>query len=352
MQRRVLVLPIAAAIIGTLCAYRLLREERPTTVVAATMKRQPPSFELFDSESPPNQVRLISYLGRHQIILVFFDGRLGADRDPALLWFARNAKQIEAANIKVFGISGALSPQNRAAVKRLEQQDLAAPFVLLADPPPTEGAPGMGYLVHNQWGRYDRQTGQSLQGLFLIDRAGQVPWNENGPVPMSLDDMTDAIEVKGISGRWVVLGMFTFAIMVTCTLYLFWHLHTAPFRPLQEALAAEYEGSHPLVQGGQRKMHMGTPRILRVVLRVEFDPNDEGRKKTVDKMVDRIIQLADKYHGLTDYDTLEIHLAHIRPEKETQQREILRDVSEIKQEAGSATRPASGSAKFSRVDSI
>jgi hypothetical protein len=150
-----------------------------------------------------------------------------------------------------------------------------------------------------------------------------------------LDDTTDGVEGQEIPGRWVVLGMIAFAVLVTGSMYVYWNLHTAPFRPLQEALAAEYKGSHPLVQGGQVKMHKGTPRILRIVLRVEFDPNDEGEQKTVDKMVDRIIQLAGEYHDLTQYDTVEIHLAWIRPEKKTLEREITRDVSENQQGQGS-----------------
>ena len=181
------------------------REEGQVVVDAPAMKRPARLFQLPNSESPPNQVRLKPYFGRHQIILVFFDDRLGADRDPALLWIARHAKQIANADIKVFGISGALPPQNRAAVKRLEKQGLAVPFVLLTDPPPTEGAAEMGYLVHKQWGRYDKQTGRSLQGIFLIDRAGQVQWNETGPTPTSLHDIRDHIQVKGLSGRLVAM---------------------------------------------------------------------------------------------------------------------------------------------------
>ncbi|MBT4868448.1 MAG: redoxin domain-containing protein [Planctomycetaceae bacterium] len=185
-----LILPIAAAFIVSLCAYRLRREERPATPVASLTERSATTFSLSNSESPPTPVRLATFLGRHRIILVFFDDRLGADRDPRLLWLSRNAERIEDADIKVFGISGALPPQNRAAVKKLQEQGLAIPFELLTDPPPTEGAPEMGYLVHKEWGRYDRQTGQSLPGIFLIDRAGRVQWNESSPVPVELDDPT------------------------------------------------------------------------------------------------------------------------------------------------------------------
>ena len=188
MRNRVLILPIAAAFIVSMCAYRLRREERPTVSVPTATKRQPPTFELFNSASPPTPVRLATYLGRHRMMLVFFDGLKSADRDPVLLWLSRNAERIEDADIKVFCISGALPFQNRAAIKKLQQRGLAVPFVLLTDPPPTEGAPEMGYLVHKEWGRYDKRTGRSLPGIFLLDRAGRVEWKQDGPVPVKLDD--------------------------------------------------------------------------------------------------------------------------------------------------------------------
>ena len=135
-----------------------------------------------------------------------------------------------------------------------------------------------------------------------------------------------------ISGRWVVVGMFTFALTVTGLLFLYWHLHTSPFRPLTEVLAHEFEGSHPLVQGGQEKAHKGTPKILRITLRVDFAPDDENNGERVDTVVDRIAQLADKHHGLAKYDTLEIHLVRLRAEKTAQQREIKIDASTIRKD--------------------
>ena len=122
--------------------------------------------------------------------------------------------------------------------------------------------------------------------------------------------------------------MFAFALSVTGMLYLYWYQHTGPFRPLQEILAHEFEGSHPLVQGGQEKMRKGSPQILRITLRVDFAPNDENNGERVEKVVDRIAQLADKYHGLAKYDIMEIHLVRLRAEKTIQQREIKIDLPE------------------------
>ncbi|MCA9071630.1 MAG: hypothetical protein KDA84_22040 [Planctomycetaceae bacterium] len=117
---------------------------------------------------------------------------------------------------------------------------------------------------------------------------------------------------RGIPGVWVVVGMFAFGSMATGILFVYWHFHTAPFKELQSALAAEFEGSRPRVDGGQRKQHKDTPRILRVVLKVEFPPRLEKAKS--EEVADRVMELAKEHHPLENYDTVEIHLYW--PEKE------------------------------------
>ena len=52
-----------------------------------------------------------------------------------------------------------------------------------------------------------------------------------------------------VPGKWVVVGMFSFAIIAVLVMWVYWSLHTAPFRPLQEALGREFPYSRPLVQG-------------------------------------------------------------------------------------------------------
>src|ERR1700691_6004344 len=91
---------------------------------------------------------------------------------------------------------------------------------------------------------------------------------------------------KRVSGRAVVIGLFAFGIALTSILWIYWTLHTAPFRPLQDALAVEFPGSSPRVTGGQRKMHKGTPKILQVILRVDFDPLTQTKKG--EAVVDRV----------------------------------------------------------------
>ena len=70
----------------------------------------------------------------------------------------------------------------------------------------------------------------------------------------------------GIPGKYVVLGMFVMGLISTATIFLYWDLHTGPFRPLTEALGRERPRSLPKVEGGSSK---GGPNTLRIALRVQ-----------------------------------------------------------------------------------
>lgn len=188
MRNRILILPIAAVVIVALCAYKMTRTEQSRANGTRQTFGPAPLFELFDCQSPPQRVRLTSYLGRHSILILFFDGKLGADKDPRMKWVTENAQRIDEADLYVFAISGALPFQNREFQTQLSTGPLANRVYLLTDPPSTEGARAMGYLVHRQWGRYDEQTEQPHQGLFLVDRAGRVEMNKGRPVVVALDD--------------------------------------------------------------------------------------------------------------------------------------------------------------------
>lgn len=121
-------------------------------------------------------------------------------------------------------------------------------------------------------------------------------------------------EPGGIPGPYVVIGMFAFGFLATGILFWYWHFHTAPYQELQAALAEEFPGSRPRVEGGQRKQHKGTPRVLRVILKVEYPPEtNPGRSE---KMADRVLELAEEHHGLGTYDSAEIHLYWPEKEKE------------------------------------
>lgn len=116
-----------------------------------------------------------------------------------------------------------------------------------------------------------------------------------------------------LSGRWMVAGIFVFAITATGFLYGYWKLHIGPFVPLQKALAKEFERSRPRVEGGQRKMHKGTPRILRITMKIDFDPDaNEGR---TNEFAGRVASFARANFDLSTYEILEVHFFWPEPEK-------------------------------------
>ncbi len=150
---------------------------------------------------------------------------------------------------------------------------------------------------------------------------------------MSFDDETFEIRprewpaspiTRRVSGRAVVLAMFAFGITATGALWTYWSLHTGPFRPLQDALAKEFPGSVPRVDGGQRKMRKGMPSILRAVLRVYFDPVTDTTKG--EQVLDRVEQISRQHIDLSQYDVLDVYLYEGVPEQAIREREFERQL--------------------------
>ncbi|MSR57790.1 MAG: hypothetical protein EXS05_08965 [Planctomycetaceae bacterium] len=133
---------------------------------------------------------------------------------------------------------------------------------------------------------------------------------------------------RTVSGRWVVVAMFAFGIAATGGIWVYWKLHLAPFMPLQKALAAEFEKSSPRVDGGWTKNeYKQSPPLLRVVLRVPYEPDE--RDARVPATIERVLTLTRAHIDLAAYDTLEIYLVHYVPEKNPQQYEWRRKISEL-----------------------
>lgn len=139
------------------------------------------------------------------------------------------------------------------------------------------------------------------------------------------------------SGTWMVVIMFVFAFSMIGLMFLYWELHTRPFRPLQEAIGSRYPNSMPRVIGGKHKSHQrDSQATLRMVISVPFDPTDglprpadikldEADRVTltdemtvipqVDQVFASLLHLAKSTTDLTGYEVIEIFLEHRRPEK-------------------------------------
>ncbi len=175
-RRRILVLPVAAIVILGLVAYKLTRSyPRQAEVVENLADVRPAEpFSAYDPDNKP--VRLGAYLGRHRIVLVFFDGGAGIGGDSVLRELRQNYKRLRSSGVIVLAISTALPQTNRKAFEQIGR----FPFPVLSDP---------GLNVHNPWGRVDA-NGKPIPGLFIIDRAGNVAWKDGKPKPADNAEQT------------------------------------------------------------------------------------------------------------------------------------------------------------------
>jgi hypothetical protein len=124
---------------------------------------------------------------------------------------------------------------------------------------------------------------------------------------------------RRISGSGIVIGMLAFGLATTACMWTYWTLHTGPFRPLQDAIAAAFPHSSPRVEGGQHKMHKGTPLVLRIVMRVDFDPVTQTAHG--EEVVDSVEKIASQHVDLAAYDELDVFLFQGVPEQEVRQQE-------------------------------
>jgi len=113
------------------------------------------------------------------------------------------------------------------------------------------------------------------------------------------------------------LAIFSFAVVIVASMWIYLDRHTAPFRPLRRALATEFEDSAPKVEGGQRKMHQGTPVTLRIVMRVTFNPNEDAAQAK--QFATRVYDFSSKHHDMTKYDIVEIDFYYLDPEQKIEE---------------------------------
>lgn len=173
VRPRFWILPAAALVLVGVTVWDFVRPPmRRNMLPTGGQRRYLPralQFELFDTGMRP--VRLQRYIGRHRILVAFYDGELGADRDETLLVLRRHYESLQQQDVIVIAVSGALPQQARAAEKRGGM----FPFPLLSD-----GGPAP-HGTHRGWGRWDAVAQRPRGGLFLVDRAGRVAWSNGFP---------------------------------------------------------------------------------------------------------------------------------------------------------------------------
>ncbi|NQV25475.1 MAG: hypothetical protein HQ518_14035 [Rhodopirellula sp.] len=123
-----------------------------------------------------------------------------------------------------------------------------------------------------------------------------------------------------VSGPVVVALMVAFGAIATATLWVYWYYHSAPFIPLQRAIAAEFPRSSPRVDGGRRKIHKGTPSEIWIIMRVEFDL--ESDESTPAAAVAKVRELANEHLPPGEYEILHVRLYRGKPEQYIQKYDV------------------------------
>lgn len=183
MRRIVWVLPISAVLIAGLVAYKMTRRYEAPADESVFDIRPAPLFQLEDQHS--RIVRLKSYIGRHKLLVVFFDGSQGPDHSQLLGQLVGKYMEIHATGAVILAISAARPSQNRygANLEHLkvdpsgaaltEQEELRYPFLLLSDI--------LDYKEHRNYEAFDARTGKPREAVFVVDRAGLIQYAHRGP---------------------------------------------------------------------------------------------------------------------------------------------------------------------------
>ena len=134
---------------------------------------------------------------------------------------------------------------------------------------------------------------------------------------------------KTVSGKAVVIGMFVFGMMATSLIWWYWNKHIEPYMPLQLALAKQFENSSPRVEGGQRKIHKTTPKLLRITMRSPFDPTNEESSDLIEADLKKIVEVASQHLEISNFSLLEVHFYMPNPEKKLLKKEFLRSLPDL-----------------------
>ena len=185
-DRRFLIPIVAGIVIASVSTWRVMTNKPQDYAAQVQLEsekviaRSVTAFDFEGLDSDNRLVRLKPFLGRHRVIILFFDGEAGADKDTELLRLRERFDELKARDVKVIAVSTALPQENRAAMTT----DRAGPFPfpLVSDFDPT--SPDGAWRIHRRWGRIDAATGKPLTGVFAIDRKGQVLFTGDSPRPM------------------------------------------------------------------------------------------------------------------------------------------------------------------------
>ncbi len=177
MKPRFLFLLLLLLAVCAATAFRVVNPHRRQAVSAELLNARPaPGFQLLDQNNRPVQLR--GYLGRHRVLVAFFDGLRGPLADPVMRRLKEYQPALKAEGVLILAISTPLAPD-------VKSQTLSFPFPVLRDT-----MAGTAESCSRRWGVCTEvpaagQAARISPALFLVDRSGLVAWSGDHPQPLS-----------------------------------------------------------------------------------------------------------------------------------------------------------------------
>jgi peroxiredoxin (alkyl hydroperoxide reductase subunit C) len=175
-------------VIAGLVAFKLTRRYEPAVDEKPGTVRPAPLFQLYDQHS--QIVRLARYVGRHKLLIVFYDGSRGPDASTLLGQLRERFPELHRARAIVLAISASRPSENRYGVNLERRPAVAAPapeseshypFPLLSDI--------LDFEVHRQYGAFDFDAQKPREAVFVVDRSGTIRYAHFGPADLGeIDD--------------------------------------------------------------------------------------------------------------------------------------------------------------------
>ena len=183
MRRIFLVIPVAAAVIAGVVAFKLTQQYEPQSELqSAAVVRPAPLFKLYDQNS--ELVRLKErYIGRTKLLIVFYDGTRGPEASPLLTALRERHADVHATGSAILAISAARPSENRYG-KNLERRKAAGQFAAKSDAEIRYSFPVLSDILydwHRQYGAFDEKSQQPLEAAFIVDQAGFIEYEHIGP---------------------------------------------------------------------------------------------------------------------------------------------------------------------------
>ncbi|MEZ5945108.1 MAG: redoxin domain-containing protein [Planctomycetaceae bacterium] len=199
MDRRLWLLGFAGIVILGLVLFAQQRQEYLRSIPPGERplpRRAATSFQLYDERKPSQLVKFERYLGRTQIVLIFFDAGNGLENNELMAFALENADIIQGNGYQLVAVSSATPAEHRNSLQRMGIEKSPFPILTDVDVRGPEPLP-----AHRAYGMLRERPTRTLEGLFLIDRRQTIAMD---PVTGQARPVDNPIHVLSelASGKW------------------------------------------------------------------------------------------------------------------------------------------------------